>query len=43
MKGAGNADAKTHPQPCVQLKKEPKQFTTGTPNDPAFPARWFSA
>jgi hypothetical protein len=32
-----------HPKPCVQVKKARKQVTPGTPNDPAFPARWFSA
>jgi hypothetical protein len=30
---------RTHPQPCVQLRKARKQVTTGTPKQPAFPAR----
>jgi hypothetical protein len=30
---------RTHPQPCVQVKKARKQVTTGTSNDPTFPAR----
>jgi hypothetical protein len=32
-----------HPKPCVHVKKARRQVTPGTPNDPAFPARWFSA
>ena len=34
-------DASAHPQPCVQKIKARKQVTTGSPNGPAFPARWF--
>ena len=34
-------DAPMHPQPCVQRVKARKQVTTGSPVDPAFPARWF--
>jgi hypothetical protein len=30
---------RSHPQPCVQVKKARKQVTTGTSNDPTFPAR----
>jgi hypothetical protein len=30
---------RTHPQPCVQMEKARKQVTTGTPKQPAFPAR----
>ena len=33
-------DAPMHPQPCVQKVKARKQVTTGSPVDPAFPARW---
>jgi hypothetical protein len=38
----GMPDAEPHPQPCVQMEKARKQVTTGTPNIPAFPARWFT-
>ena len=34
---------RTHPQPCVQVKKERKQLTTGTPSFTAFPAQWVTA
>jgi len=37
--GAGNAGCPLHPQPCVRMKKAHKQVTTGTPNNPTFPAR----
>jgi hypothetical protein len=30
----------THPQPCVQSEKAHKLVTTGSPQHPAFPARW---
>ena len=30
-----------HPQPRVQVKKAHELVTTGSPNIPAFPARWF--
>ena len=33
-------DAPMHPQPCVRKVKARKQVTTGSPVDPAFPARW---
>ena len=34
-------DAPMHPQPCVQKVRARKQVTTGSPVEPAFPARWF--
>jgi hypothetical protein len=30
-----------HPQPRVRMKKAHELVTTGWPNNPAFPARWF--
>src|SRR5207248_8744580 len=30
-----------HPQPRTQTKKRTSVVTTGSPNNPAFPARWF--
>ena len=38
--GAGNAGCAVHPRPRVQ-KKAHALATTGTPHQPAFPARWF--
>ena len=34
-------DASTHPQPRVQKIKARKSVTTGSPDGPALPARWF--
>ena len=33
--------AQSHPQPRVQKRKAHELATTGPPNIPAFPARWF--
>jgi hypothetical protein len=30
-----------HPQPRTQTKKRTSVVTTGSPNNPAFPAQWF--
>jgi hypothetical protein len=30
-----------HPQSRVQMNKAHEVVTTGSPNDPAFPAQWF--
>jgi len=38
--GAGNAGATNAPAALRAMKKARKQVTTGTPNDPAFPAQW---
>jgi hypothetical protein len=37
----GMPGAQPHPQPRVQKWKAHELVTTGTPNNPAFPARWF--
>ena len=34
-------DARSHPQPRVRKKQHTSSVTTGTPHQPAFPARWF--
>ena len=41
MEGAGKAGRLMHPQPRTQMEKAYEQFTTGTPEITAFPARWF--
>jgi hypothetical protein len=33
--------ARSHPQPRVRKKQHTSSVTTGTPHQPAFPARWF--
>jgi len=43
MEGAGKAGCSPHPQPRTQQKKRTSVVTTGSPNIPAFPARWFTA
>jgi hypothetical protein len=35
--GAGNAGARPHPQPCVQMENARKQVTTGTPKRSGIP------
>src|SRR6185437_7408727 len=43
IEGAGKAGCSAHPQPRVQIKKHTSKSPQVRRNDPAFPARWFTA
>src|SRR6185437_3515723 len=43
IEGAGKAGCSAHPQPRVQIKKHTSKSPQVRRNNPAFPARWFTA